>query len=130
MPIILALVACGLLCCLAIFQLLLLAGAPFGRFVWGGESDVLPSRLRSRSVAAVVVYVIFVTVILQAVGIVTVMDNLVGQVAIYLVAACFFAGFIVSAMSRSPSERALMTPTSLVLSALCLIVAVTGHLVR
>jgi hypothetical protein len=130
MPIILALVACGLLCCLAVFQLLLVAGAPLGRFAWGGESDILPSRLRSRSVAAVVVYVIFAMVILQAVGIVTVMDGLVGQVAIYLVAACFFAGFIVSAMSRSPSERALMTPTSLVLAALCLIVAVTGHLVR
>jgi hypothetical protein len=130
MPIILALVACGLLCCLAIFQLLLIAGAPFGRFAWGGESDVLPPRLRTRSAAAVVIYVIFVMVILQAVGIVAVLGSAVGQVAIYLVAACFFASFIASAMSRSPSERALMTPTSLVLAALCLIVAVTGHLAR
>ncbi|HEY5319728.1 MAG TPA: hypothetical protein VIJ76_02520 [Galbitalea sp.] len=130
MPVILALVACGLLCCLAAFQISLIAGAPFGRFVWGGESDILPSQLRTRSAAAVVVYAIFVVVILQTVGIVTVMDSVVGQVGIYLVAACFFAGFIVSAMSRSPSERALMTPTSLVLAALCLIVAVTGHLAR
>jgi len=127
-PFILALVACAILGCLALLQLSLIAGAPLGRFVWGGENAVLPRRHRALSAGAIVVYAIFATVILQAVGVVRVLSSSTGQEAIYAVAACCFVGFIVSAMTRSPSERALMTPTSLVLAALCLFVAVTGHL--
>jgi hypothetical protein len=128
MPTIFALVACGLIACLAVLQVALLAGAPLGRFAWGGAEDVLPPRLRARSAAAIVVYALFVLVILQAVGIVALLNSLVGDVAIYVVAACFFVGFVFSALSRSAAERALMTPVSIALAALCLFVGVTGHL--
>lgn len=128
MPVILALVACALFGALALLQLSLIAGAPLGRFVWGGQEKVLPAHLRVQSVGAVVVYAIFATVLLQAVGIVHVLDDVIAQVAAYAVAACCFAAFVISASSRSPQERATMTPMSLVLAALCLFVAVTGHL--
>jgi hypothetical protein len=128
MPVILAFVACGILALLALFQLALIAGAPFGDFAWGGHNEVLPARGRVNSAVAIVVYALFALIILNAVGRVDVLSTLVGTIATYVVAAFFFVNFVVSAVSPSPKERALMSPVNLLLAALCLFVAVTGHL--
>ncbi|TFC80303.1 hypothetical protein E3O45_02495 [Cryobacterium sp. TMS1-20-1] len=37
---------CIILVFLAIFQLLLIAGLPLGRFAWAGRHEVLPTHLR------------------------------------------------------------------------------------
>jgi hypothetical protein len=130
MPATLALVACLILACLAILQLALIAGAPLGRFAWGGKERVLSPGRRAGSAVVIVLYAIFALVILQAADVIAVVSALVGQVAIWVLTAYFFVGFVMNALSRSPSERAVMTPVSLALAALCLIVAVTGHLPR
>ena len=63
-----AVVACVLLAALAVFQLLLVAGRPLGRFAWGGRHEVLPRGLRIGSAVSVVSYAVIALVILQAAG--------------------------------------------------------------
>ena len=41
-----AIAACVILAALAIFQAALIAGAPLGRFAWGSQHSVLPTKLR------------------------------------------------------------------------------------
>ena len=60
-----AIVACVILAGLAIFQALLVAGVPIGRFAWGGQHDVLPRRLRVGSVISIALYVVFALIILE-----------------------------------------------------------------
>ena len=51
MPFALALTV--ILAALAVFQLALAAGAPLGRFAWGGSHEVLPPRLRVGSLVSI-----------------------------------------------------------------------------
>jgi hypothetical protein len=127
MPVILAYVACAILAALAVLQLALIAGAPLGRFAWGGQDQVLPSRRKAGSAISVVLYAIFVLVILQSVDVIAVFPAAIAQVATWVVAAVFFASFVMNGISRSPSERAVMAPVSLALAALCVFLAVAGH---
>lgn len=67
-----ALAACAILAGLAIFQILLAAGAPFGRYAWGGQHErVLPTRLRIASLSSVLIYVLVALVLLRRVGLIT-----------------------------------------------------------
>lgn len=127
MPVILAYVACAVLAALAVLQLALIAGAPLGRFAWGGQEHVLPRRRRVGSAVSIVLYAIFVLVILQSVGLITLLPALIAQIATWVVAAIFFASFVMNGISRSPSERAVMAPVSLALAAICVFLAVAGH---
>jgi hypothetical protein len=58
--------ACLLLLGLNMFQILLAAGLPWGRFAWGGQHHVLRRRLRIGSIVAVLIYaVIAITILMQ-----------------------------------------------------------------
>ena len=127
MPTIAALTACAILLGLAILQAALWRGAPLGRYAWGGQHDVLPDNLRRRSGIMILVYAVFALVILQGVGIVTLFSPLVGQIAIWVLTVYFFVPFVMSPASRSRYEQILMCVASIALSALCLIVAIAGH---
>ena len=128
MPVIVALIACAILLGLAIFQAALARGAALGRFAWGGEHDVLPSDLRRFSELAIVLYVFFALIVLQGADILNPFTDLFGRIAIWVLTAYFFVAFIMNARSRSRSEQVVMGPISLVLSALTLIVAITGRI--
>lgn len=125
-PVILALVACGILGLLALFQVALVAGAPLGQFAWGGGHRVLPAQQRLTAVVAILVYAVFALVILNSVDVVSIFGAVAGRIAVYVLVAVFFGGFVMSAASGSTRERAAMTPTFIVLAALTLFVAVTG----
>jgi hypothetical protein len=129
MPVIIALVASGILLLFCALQVALLTGAPIGRFAWGGD-ETLPEENRTKAIVAAVLSLFGILVLLQAVSIAEVLPAIVDQVAIWLLAAVSFAGFVVSAASPAPAVRAIMTPTSLIMAALTLFVAVTGHLVK
>jgi hypothetical protein len=118
-----ALVGVGVLGALAGFQACLVAGAPLGRFAWGGQSDVLPSRLRIGSGVSIALYAVFVTLILQAAGVVAVLPRGVVDAAIWVLAGYFALGIVLNAASRSRSERLVMTPATLVLAGVCLVLA-------
>ena len=57
-----AVVLCLLLGALAVFQVLLAFGAPFGRFAWGGQHRVLPMAMRIGSVTSIVIYAVVAVV--------------------------------------------------------------------
>jgi hypothetical protein len=120
---IVAMTGVAVLGCLAVFQLLLVAGAPLGRFAWGGQNAVLPANLRIGSVVAIVLYGAFALIILEAAGGVGLLPRGLVGVAIWLLTGYFALGIVLNAVSRSRPERLVMTPVSLALTAVCLVLA-------
>ena len=118
-----AVVALVLLASLAVFQGLLVAGAPLGRFAWGGQNEVLPTNLRIGSVVSIALYAGFAVLILQAAGSLALLpDGFVG-VAIWVLTGYLVLGIGMNAISRSRPERMVMTPVVAILAAACLVVA-------
>jgi hypothetical protein len=116
-----AVAACLLLAGLVVFQVLLVCGLPLGRFAWGGQQDVLPSRLRVGSAVASVVYVVvgWVLVARAAQG----AGGILGVVT-WVVAGFFLLGTAGNLVSRSLPERLVMTPVAFALCALTVVVAI------
>ena len=118
-----ALLASLLLAGLAVFQGLLVAGAPLGRFAWGGQNEVLPANLRIGSAVSIALYAAFAVLILQAAGVLSVLPDGFVDVAIWVLTGYFALGIVMNAISRSRPERLLMTPVVAVLAAGCLVIA-------
>ena len=114
-----AVLAGVLLAGLAVLQGLLAAGAPLGRFAWGGQHRVLPAGLRIGSVVSIAVYVLFAVVLVAAAR----QTGGVADVAVWVLTGYFVLGIGLNAISRSRPERLVMTPVVLVLAACCLVVA-------
>jgi hypothetical protein len=119
-----AVVACTLLAGLAVFQLLLIAGLPLGRFAWGGQHEVLPRRLRIGSAVSIVLYALFALAVVDTARRVANGTGAgVTDVGIWVLTAYFLVGVGMNAASRSRHERLVMTPVALALFACCLILA-------
>lgn len=118
-----AVIGVAVLCALAVFQLLLVAGAPLGRFAWGGQSDVLPTNLRIGSAISVVLYAAFGLLLLEAAGWTGLLPQGLADTAIWVLTAYFALGVVMNAASRSRAERLVMTPVALALAAACLVLA-------
>jgi hypothetical protein len=117
-----AIAACIVLAALAVFQGFLIAGAPIGRFAWGGQHDILPARLRIGSAVSIALYAVFAIVILERAGLLVLFGTAFVQVASWVLLAYFVLGVVMNGISRSRSERNLMSPVSLVLAVLLLLV--------
>jgi len=124
-----AIAAIAILSGLAIFQVALAAGAPIGRFAWGGQHDVLPPRLRIGSVVSILLYGLFALVLLDRAELVAVFgsDPFV-QIATWVLFGYFALGILMNGISRSKSERNVMVPVTLVLAALTLYIALGSAL--
>ncbi|MBU5422203.1 hypothetical protein KQI48_05960 [Cellulomonas hominis] len=118
-----ALAATVVLAALAVLQVLLAAGAPLGRFAWGGSHEVLPARLRVGSAVSVLLYALFALLLLDRSGVVDVLPDAVAAVGTWVLLGYLVIGTAMNAISRSRAERAVMTPTALVLAVLVLLVA-------
>lgn len=118
-----AIVLTALLALLAVFQIALAAGAPWGLFAWGGQQRVLPARLRVGSAISVLLYAIIAVVMLDRAGAIDLLPDVVAQVAAWVVFAYFCLGIVLNAISRSRYERFTMVPVTVVLAALSLLVA-------
>ena len=120
-----ALIAVALIGALAVFQLALALGAPFGAAAWGGRNPgVLPRNLRIASaVVGLVVYPIMAATILAAAGLIDdewlPIDPIV---AMWILTGFFALGAIVNAVSRSTPER-IWAPVSAVLAICCALIA-------
>ena len=110
---------------LAVFQLSLILGAPLGRFAWGGQNDVLPSRLRRGSIIAIILYAAFSVIVLTKSAVITVavLQPVVGLLA-WMLVVYLVIGVVMNLLSRSLSERLVMTPVAAILVILGLLVAV------
>lgn len=120
-----AIVACVVLIGLGVFQLLLALGYPMGKFAWGGNHTVLPKKLRIGSVMSIFLYLFFAVFILSESRIVEIVTNMqVTSIAIWVLAGYFTLGVLMNGISRSRSERAVMTPIALVLALCCIVIAI------
>lgn len=118
-----AVVATLVLTAMAIVQVLVAAGRPYGAFVYGGKHRVLPLRLRAMSAFAVVLYAVCAVVMLTRAGVLPGQDLLFVVVATWALFAFFTAGTALNAISRSRAERLTATPACAVLSIAALVVA-------
>lgn len=112
-----------ILAALAVFQLALALGAPLGRFAWGGQHRVLPTRLRIGSLVSIVIYAVVAVLALDRSGVIDVVPDAVSTVGMWVVFAYFVLGIPLNAISRSKAERYTMTPIVTVLAVLSLLVA-------
>ena len=119
-------VALALLAALAVLQLLVASGLPYGRFGWGGTHRVLPHGLRVASAASVLVYAGLAALLLSRAGVLPAGDSTAVIVLTWVVFAFFAASVALNAISRSPAERWTMAPTSLLLAAATLAIALGG----
>lgn len=117
-----ALAACILLAALTAFQALLACRVPLGRFAWGGQHDVLPTRLRVGSLAAISIYIAIGWVVLARAGLLG-GDNAVMRVITWVIAGYFLLGALGNLASKSRSERVVMTPLAVALCGLTAAVA-------
>ena len=115
-----------LLVILAVFQLALIAGAPLGRFAWGGQNTRLPSKLRIGSAVSVLVYGLFVYIALARVGTIeTPAPGLAIVIAMWVVTAYLFLSVLPNLASKSRPEKLLMVPVSAVIAVLALGIALS-----
>ncbi|MBX9246153.1 hypothetical protein ICW40_15235 [Actinotalea ferrariae] len=121
-----AVVLVVLLAALAVFQLCLAAGRPWGRLAWGGQHTVLPTGLRIGSAVSVLVYALIAAVVADRAGLVDVVGDDVARVGTWVVVGYFALGVLMNLASRSRAERAVMTPTVVVLLACALVVALAA----
>ena len=121
-----ALVGLFLLAALAVFQVALAAGAPLGRFAWGGRHDVLPRNLRIGSVVAVLIYAVFALFLLSKAGLVSIIGEPLLTIGMWVLVIYLGLASVLNLFSRSKSERLLMTPVTLVIGAMFLMVTLTA----
>ncbi|WP_084037798.1 hypothetical protein [Demequina sp. NBRC 110053] len=110
---------------LAALQAALAAGAPLGRFAFGGQHDgALPAKLRVASALTILVYACMAVIVLDAAGLTDLLGEGFETVAIWVLVALLALNIIPNAMSRSRPERLTMTPVLVILTACALVVAV------
>jgi hypothetical protein len=106
-----------------VFQGLLVAGLPLGRFAWGGQNAVLPAGLRIGSAVSIGLYAVFAVLVLQAAGRLSLLPAGFVDVAIWVLVGYFALGIVLNGISRSRPERLTMTPVVALLALSCLVVA-------
>lgn len=107
---------------LAIFQFALACGAPLGRFAWGGQHKVLPTRLRIGSAVSIVIYAVFSIFALSKAGFVTfISSSTVVNIGLWIITAYLLFGVFLNSISRSKPERYVMTPVVAILAACFLV---------
>lgn len=119
-----AVVATAILLGLVAFQIALAAGAPLGRFAWGGQHpEKLPRNLRIGSAISCLVHAAFIAVALGAAGLIawTPPTWLLWVITVFLA-----LGIPMNALSRSRPERFTMTPIVVVLTACFAVLALTA----
>jgi hypothetical protein len=108
---------------LAVFQLLLAAGAPFGEAAWGGTTEgQLSTGFRVGSAMSLVVYAVAAALILRRTGFpIRWVSLAVARIGSWVLVALLTLGALANFVSQSPWERFLLGPVTLVLAGLCLV---------
>lgn len=119
-----AVLACVIFAGLTIFQALLIAGLPLGHLAWGGQHRVLPTGFRVGSAISIMLYGAFALLMLERAGLIAILPgDAIEGVGLWVLTGYFALGIVMNAISRSKPERYTMTPVALVLTLLCLVLA-------
>ena len=118
---IIATVVLGLLAC---FQALLASGLPLGRAAWGGEHRVLPLNLRLGSLAAIGILAVAGWIVLARAGMVAPGAGPKAiRVMTWVFGGYFTLNVVMNVLSKSPPERYIMTPVSVIIVVCFVLVA-------
>src|SRR6478735_11842373 len=86
---------------LALFQGLLVLGAPLGRFAWGGQHRVLPVSLRLGSLVSILIYLLIAAIVLARAETISYgIPSSISGIAIWVVAAYFFVAIALNLASK------------------------------
>lgn len=124
--IIFAIISVVLFIVLSIFQILLAAGLPYGRFAYGGKHETLPKNMRIMSVIAVGIYIFASISVLAEAGLILMSDFVVFETAVWILAIFLAFNTLANMGSKSKSEKLVMTPISLVLTICLLLIALAA----
>lgn len=117
-----ALLLCGLLVALTIFQLGLIAGLPLGHLAWAGRYRVLPVRLRFGSGMAILVYAVLALAILDRAGLVAILPSPWSHGLAWATVSYLALALALNLISPSRAERRLMAPIAALLLCCALVV--------
>ena len=120
-----AIVAVALLAVIAVFQVALALGAPWGYAAWGGRNPgVLPMHLRIASaVAGLVIYPLVILAVLLSAGLIEADWLPVDRaLSMWSLAGVLALGALANFASRSPRER-IWGPVALAVAVCCGIIA-------
>ncbi len=129
-----AMVAAALLLAVAVFQLALAAGVPWGSAAYGGQEAAadgsLPSGLRVASAFTVVFMGLAVWIVLARGGVVEIgrLNRRLVVGATWALVAMMLLNTLANATSTSDVERWLMGSVTATLAALCTVVALRGRI--
>ena len=112
---------------IAVFEIALAAGAPWGHAAWGGANAHLSAAQRTGSAVAVVVWAAAALIVLGRAG----LWSAGGQTRLFRWGTWFLAGVsgiagLMNFASHSHWENLIFGPAALVLAALCILVARSG----
>jgi len=119
-----AYLAIALLAGIALFQVGLAVGRPWGRAAWGGRhSGILPTRLRIASAAAAAAYPLLIAYIASSAELAPgwALPG-AGTALMWALTGFFLLGGVINAVSRSPIER-WWSPIALLVAGCCALVA-------
>jgi uncharacterized membrane protein SirB2 len=110
----------------AVFQLLLLFGAPLAEYSWGGKyQGALPQRLRVSSLIACLLLIVMGLVLLTYTNVLTFqLGFLSSKVVIWIITAYMALNTLGNLASKSKKEKLFMTPQTLIAFCACLVVAI------
>jgi hypothetical protein len=108
-----------------LLQLLLAAGVVPITMAWGGSQTELTPGLRLASLAAVVILGLSAYVIRRRAGLMGGRPGTVIKVLAWVITAYMALNILANFASRSPFERLLFGPLTVVLAAACLVVALS-----
>ena len=113
---------------IAVFQVLLAAGKPWGEYAWGGGNPgVLPRRLRrSSAVSAVIQLAAAVVVLIEGGVLFETLQSTATEIVVWALAAFLLLGTVMNAISRSKKERNKWTPVAAAAFVLTALVAWLG----
>ncbi|WLV25200.1 hypothetical protein QR721_02930 [Aciduricibacillus chroicocephali] len=107
---------------IAVFQILLSLGSPFGEYAMGGKYKVLPKKLRFVSVINAVILLCMGVVILQHKDVISGLGFLPTGILVWAITIFLGLNTIANIISRSKKERKVMTPLSGFALVLCLVI--------
>ena len=120
-----ALIAVVLFGLLALFQLALLLGAPWGEFAWGGQQKKLQPNRRFASGVNIVLYAVMSAMLLTKAGYLHSQPvEAILPFVLWMMVAFAAMGVFLNAITRSKKERAVMLPVAILLFICQLVVAI------
>ncbi|MBM6617800.1 hypothetical protein JR050_08980 [Bacillus sp. RD4P76] len=110
---------------IAVFQVLLSLGFPYGEFAMGGYYKVLPNKFRIVSVVNALILIFIGFVFLQHTNIINGLDFLSTNILVWVITIFLGLNTIANLLSRSKKERYIMTPLAGFTFILCLFIALS-----